>query len=261
MPGTWQSTPITVDGDSKDWPSPYPNFDSKAKIAYATSNDKQFLYITMETGDEMTQTKILKQGMTVSIDTGGGKEADFHINFPLPNDNEEIDIPKTGTGRKPQDGETTFTGRQIQMQINKMTKAANQYSIDGFINCNGGYVVSQAAPCGIMVSAAVDEYKQLVWEAVVPFKAIYNKEILTAADADKPISVCFIVKGFKEPAVKSTVDNSSSSSGMGGSGMGGHGGGSGRGGKGGGRGPSENPLQHLYETTKTWKHFSIVYKQ
>src|SRR5580658_13617 len=67
MPGTWQATPITIDGDSKDWPSPYPNFDSKAKIAYATSNDKQFLYITMQTGDEMTQTKILKQGMIVSI--------------------------------------------------------------------------------------------------------------------------------------------------------------------------------------------------
>jgi len=261
MPGTWQETPIKIDGDSKDWPSPYPNFDSKAKIAYATSNDKQFLYITMETGDEMTQTKILKQGMIVSIDTGGGKEADFHINFPLPNDNEDIDIPKAGGGRKPQDGETTFTGRQIQVQIGKMTKSANQFSIDGFINCNGGYMVSQAAPCGIMVSAAIDEYKELVWEAVVPFKAIYHKEIITAADADKPISVCFAIKGFKEAAVKSTVDNSSNSSGMGGSGMGGHGGGSGRGGKGGGKGPSENPLQHLYESTKTWKHFSIVYKQ
>ena len=261
MPGTWQATPITIDGDSKDWPSPYPNFDSKAKIAYATSNDQQFLYITMETGDEMTQTKILKQGMIVSIDTGGGKEADFQINFPLPNDNDEIEIPKGGGGRKPQDGETTFTGRQIDMQLSKMTKAANQYSIEGFINCNGGYMVSQAAPCGIMVKAGMDEYKELVWEAVVPFKSIYNKELITSRDADKPISVCFTIKGFKEPAAKSTVDNSSSSSGMGGSGMGGHGGGSGRGGKGGGKGPSENPLQHLYETTKTWKHFSIVYKQ
>ena len=259
MPGTWQSTPIVVDGDSKDWPSPYPNFDSKAKIAYATSNDKEFLYITMETGDEMTQTKILKQGMTVSIDTGGGKQADFHINFPLPNDNDEIEIPKAEGGRKPQDGETTFSGRQIQMQISKMTKAANQFSIDGFINCNGGYMASQSAPCGIRVSAAIDEYKELVWEAVVPFKAIYNKEVITASDSDRLISVCFTIKGFKEPATKSTVDNSGT--GMGGSGMGGHGGGSGRGGKGGGKGPSENPMQHLYETTRTWKHFALAYKQ
>jgi len=264
MPGTWQATPITVDGDSKDWPSPYPNFDAKAKIAYATSNDKQFLYITMETGDEMTQTKILKQGMTVSIDTGGGKEADFHINFPLPNDNDEIDIPKGGGGssRKQQDGETQFTGKQIDVKLSKMTKNANQFSLDGFIRCNGGFMVSQAAPCGIMVSAGIDEYKELVWEAVIPFKAIYNKELITAKDADKPISVCFSIKGFKKPESKSTDNSSSSMSGTGGgSGMGGGRGGGGGRGKGGGKSPAENPLQHLYENTKTWKQFSLVYKQ
>ena len=59
LPGTWQAQPIAIDGDTKDWPSPYPNYDAKAKVAYATSNDKYNLYITMETGDEQTQMKIL----------------------------------------------------------------------------------------------------------------------------------------------------------------------------------------------------------
>ncbi len=267
MPGAWQATPIIIDGDSKDWPSPYPNFDAKAKIAYATSNDKQNLYITMETGDEMTQTKILKQGMVVSIDTGGGKNIEFHINYPLPNDNEDIDIPKNEGGRKQQDGETMFSGRQIHMKLEKMTKSANQFSIEGFINCNGGYMVSQTAPCGISVTARIDEYKELVWEAVVPFKAIYNKNTITSEDANKPISVCFAIKGFKQPGTKGTDNGGNSggnSGGMGNSGMGGRGGGGGgRGGKGGGKGggTTENPMQHLYESTKTWKYFSIVYKQ
>src|SRR4051812_31694016 len=84
-PGTWQATPIIIDGDSKDWPSPYPNYDSKAMIAYASSNDAQNLYITMQTGDELALMKILKQGMTVSIDTGGSKDATFQINYPLSN--------------------------------------------------------------------------------------------------------------------------------------------------------------------------------
>src|ERR1700733_16221077 len=74
LPGTWQPEPIVIDGDSKDWPSPYPNYDAKAMVAYATSNDKENLYITMETGDELTQIKILKQGMIVSIDTSGNKD-------------------------------------------------------------------------------------------------------------------------------------------------------------------------------------------
>ena len=266
MPGAWQATPIVIDGDSKDWPSPYPNFDAKAKIAYATSNDRKNLYITMETGDEMTQTKILKQGMVVSIDTGGGKNIEFHINYPLPTDNDDIDIPKNEGGRKQQDGETMFSGRQIQMKLEKMTKSANQFSIEGFINCNGGYMVSQTAPCGISVTARIDEYKELVWEAVVPFKAIYNKNTITAEDANKPISVCFAVKGFKQPGTKGTDNGGNSggnSGGMGNSGMGGRGGGGGgRGGKGGGKSSTtENPMQHLYESTKTWKYFSIVYKQ
>ncbi len=62
VPGTWQATPIVIDADSKDWPSPYPNYDSKALIGYATSNDKKYLYITMETGDENTEMKVLKEG-------------------------------------------------------------------------------------------------------------------------------------------------------------------------------------------------------
>ncbi len=261
MPGTWQAAPISIDGDSKDWPSPYPNFDAKAKIAYATSNDKQNLYITMETGDEMTQTKILKQGMTVSIDTGGGKEATFHINFPLPNDNEDIDIPKGDGGRKQQNGESQFAGRQIRMKLVKMTKSANQFSLDGFSNsCNGGFMTSKGAPCGIMVSAGIDEYKELVWEAVVPFSAIYNKSTITAKDAEKPISVCFAIKGFKKPESKGS-DNTSPGMGANSGGMNSMGGRGSRAGRSGGKssGP-ENPLQHLYESTKTWKHFSIVYK-
>ena len=263
MPGTWQEGVITIDGDSKDWPSPYPNFDAKAKVAYATSNDKQYLYVTMETGDEMTQMKILKQGMTVSIDTSGGKDASFHINYPLPNDNDEVDIPKAGGGRKQQDGETIFSGKQINVKLSKMIKSATQFSLEGFNTGNGGYMASQTAPCGIKVSASIDEYKELVWEAIIPFSAIYNKSTISAADAGKPISVCFAIKGFKHPSSKDGENGSanmnSNPSNMSGRG----GGGGGRGGKGskGGGGVAENPLQHLYESTKTWKYFGIAYKQ
>ena len=260
MPGTWQSTPIVIDGDSKDWPSPYPNFDAKAEIAYATSNDKENLYITMETGDEMTQMKILKQGMTVSIDTSGGKNADFHINFPLPNDSDPIDLPHGGAHKQ---DPGSLQGKQLDVKLSKSAKDANQYSLEGFINCSGGFMVSQNIPCGIKVIARVDEYKELVWEAVVPLKTIYNKAVITEKDAEKPISVCFAIKGFKNPAAKGADNGNGISNNTGGTGAniggGGHGGGRGGHGGGGAR-PAENPMQQLYESTKTWKHFALVYK-
>ena len=256
IPGTWQQQPIVIDGNSKDWPSPYPNFDAKAKIAYATSNDKENLYITMEAGDEMTQIKILKQGMTVSIDTSGNKDAAFHINFPLPNDAEPIELPQGTRKNDP----ASLQGRQLDVKLSKSAKDANQFSLEGFNGCNGGYMVSQTTSCGIKVIARIDEYKELVWEAVVPFKAIYNKSVITAQDAEKPISVSFAIKGFKNPSSKN-ADNSNGISNNTGTGANLNG----RNNQGTGRPPStrqpENPMQHLYDNTKTWKQFGLAYKQ
>lgn len=255
MPGTWQKEPIEVDGDSKDWPSPYPNYDAKAMIAYATSNDRENLYITMQAGDEVTQMKILKQGMTVMIDTSGGKEAQLNINYPMPNDNDPLDLATEGGGYK---GNSREPGgaRKWEKMISKNADQATQLSLDGFSNCSGGYAISQTTPCGIKVKLRIDEYKELVWEAVVPFKAIYNRATITAADAGKPISVCFVVKGFKKPSPKNQDNNTGGmNNGMGtGIGMNSRMNG---GARGGGRSNSiDNPL---YETTKTWKHFSIAY--
>jgi hypothetical protein len=35
----------------------------------------------------------------------------------------------------------------------------------------------------------------------------------------------------------------------------------GGGGRGGARGMMEDPMQHLYESTKTWKHFGVAWQQ
>jgi hypothetical protein len=262
MAGTWQQQPIVIDGDSKDWPSPYPNYDAKARVAYATSNDMENLYITMETGDEMTQLKILKQGFIVSIDTGGRKMQEFKINFPLQSEVGLEDMPHPEQGVKKEGAR--YQDRQRQQRISGYAREANQLSLEGFANCTGGYTLKQTIPCGIKVSTRLDEYNELVWEAVVPFKAIYNKDKITAADFGRPISVCFAVKGFKrtEPKNNGGGDNNSGGGGMN-TGMGTAGANSsmhGGGGKGGGRGgQTESPLQHLYENTKTWKHFGIAY--
>lgn len=45
--------------------------DSKAKIEYI---DKENLYITMKSGDKMTQMRILNAGMSVWIDLSGKKD-------------------------------------------------------------------------------------------------------------------------------------------------------------------------------------------
>ena len=266
MPGTWQTTPIAIDGDSKDWPSPYPNYDAKSMVAYATSNDRQYLYITMETGDEMTQMKILKQGMTIMIDTDGGKNPQLKINYPLQNDNDPLDMAKDKSGLHTEN--SAHGSHNWDKKIKKSADEANQYSLEGFSACNGGYMVSQTTSCGIKLKLGIDEYKELIVEVMIPFKTIYNKELISAADAGHPISVCFAVKGFKAPSTKDNADNNANTganNNMGGigqnSGMAGRGGGRGGGGRSGGARSAENPMQHLYESTKTWKQFGLAYQQ
>lgn len=256
--GTWSPQPVIIDGDSKDWPSPYPNYDAKAMVAYATCNDYENLYVTMQTGDELTQMKILKQGMTLSIDTNGKKEAPFHINYPLPNDNDPTDVTTEEIKVSARDATDGRSGRW-EKRIHKSADQANQLSIDGFKDCNGGYTIAQTNACGIKVRVRIDEYKELVWEACIPLKSIYGRQV-TIADAGKPLGICFAVKGFKKPAEKNT-DNNTAGTNMNGSMPSGVGmnsrmnNGSGRQGR-----PANDPMQQFYETTKTWKFFRIAMK-
>lgn len=254
MPGTWQATPIVVDGDNKDWPSPYPNYDSKAKIAYATSNDLRFLYITMQTGDELTAMKMLKNGMTVSIDTSGKKQTEpYNIDFPLATDNTELDIPITPDGQK---DKAIMFEKQLYNRIRKGMESTNQMTLTGFPGCTGGYMTTQTIPCGIKVKIHFNEYKELIWEAAIPVSVLYGKETLTPADAGKPISVCYAIKALRAPKNRN-VENANG-------GFNQTPGGGARNAamasmpQGGGRGKVEDPLEHLYTPTKTWKQFSLV---
>jgi hypothetical protein len=274
LPGDWQQTPIVVDGDSKEWPSPYPNYDSKAMVAYATSNDRDNLYITVETGDDYTQMKILKAGLTVWIDTSGGKEQSMAINYPLPDDNEPYN-PDAKDGQSSSGSysssysSTASESSQLRSAAcdNKIRRAledASQLTLTGFPNCNGGFAIAQTNACGIKVRIALDEYKELIWEASIPFKTLYGKDQITKADMGKPISVCFAVKAFKKESSTHGNDVSNSAGGMGSGGHMGGGGMGGGGGRGGGRhgnmGSQDNPKDHLYESTKTWKQFGLAFQ-
>ncbi len=253
MPGSWQATPIVVDGNNNDWPSPYPNYDSKAKIAYATSNDLHYLYITMQTGDELTALKMLKNGMTVSIDTTGKKNTEpFNISFPLATDNSELELSITPDGQKEK---AMMLEKQLFSRIRKAMETSNQMTLAGFPGCNGGYMSTQVLPCGIKVKLRFNEYKELIWEAAIPMTLLYGKD-LTPADAGKPISVCYAIKAAKAPKNRA-VENANGGFNQT-PGGGGRNGAMSGGMPQGGRGKVEDPLEHLYTPTKTWKQFSLV---
>lgn len=83
MTSHWRGeTPIAIDGVNQEWQGLLmPVKDVNASIAFY--NDDQFLYFCLTTSDGATRSQILRRGLIVWIDQGGGKKKDFGVEFPV----------------------------------------------------------------------------------------------------------------------------------------------------------------------------------
>jgi hypothetical protein len=269
LPGYWQPQPVTIDGSNKDWPSPYPDYDDKAQIGYAISNDRDNLYITVETGDPATQLKIIKEGLTVWIDRKGEKNELTAINFPIPSAGQ---TGERAAGGPAQPGAGQQRQRmELEDRVKKALEGANEYSLQGFKFCNLQFPILENDSCGIKVRMAIDEDNELVWEAVVPFKSFYFKNEISRPDRGRPLSVCFETTAMKRPPGQPAAHNGGGSGGgmrpsFGVGGMGGMGMGMGMhsgGMRGGNRSQPANTdmMEAAYKSTKTWKQFGLAYEE
>lgn len=268
--GVWQIQPISVDGSNKDWPSPYPEYDSKANLGYAVSNDSKNLYITVETGDPATQLKILREGFTVWIDKTGGKDQVMAINYPLPNHNrskkntETEDRPTGGQWQHGNGGGIDKQRLALEDRVRKLLTEAKEYSLQGFKACNLQFPILERDTCGVITRMDLDADGELVWEAVIPFKSFYFKPEIDKRDNGKPMSVCFETVGAKKPAGGQGNRGGNGGGfgphvGIGGMGMGMRMGGGGM--RGGNSGQGNNMMESLYKSTTTWKTFGIAYEE
>jgi hypothetical protein len=267
LPGNWQPVPIIVDGKNNDWPTPHPDYDEKAMLGYAVSNDKDNLYIIVETGDLATQLKILQGGLTVWIDRKAEKNEETAINFPIP---AEKDKNKTSGRCRPNMYGTGPEKVRIMLEdrVAEALKEAKEYSLQGFKACNLQYPIEATDSCGIMVRMAIDADNELVWEAVIPFKSFYFKPELTRADKGRALSICIETTGQQPSAEDAQIAGAGSSNtnagrprpamsfGVGGMGMGMQMGG------GGSRpvDPNAGIMEPLYKSTKTWKKFGLGFQ-
>ena len=205
LPGIWQIEPITVDGSNHDWPSPYPEYDSKAMLGYAVSNDSKNLYITVETGDPATQLKILREGLTVWIDKTGGKDQVMAINYPLPNhrkmqkNTEGEDKPAGGQWQQGKGGGVDKQRLALEDKVRTLLAEAREFSLQGFRSCNLQYSVLEQDTCGVTVRMTIDADNEMVWEAAIPFKSFFTKQQIDKRDNGRPMSVCFETTGEKAP--------------------------------------------------------------
>ena len=62
----------------------YQLYDSKSQIRYKISNDRDYLYLTLNTANKFSIMQILKGGLNIYFDTLGKKNEDIILQYPLP---------------------------------------------------------------------------------------------------------------------------------------------------------------------------------
>ncbi len=161
---TWQAQELVINGNDSEWVGSMAFYNEKLKFGYTVSNDRSNLYVRLLTTDPQAQQQILRGGLTVLINSHGVK--DEHgaagISFPTGNLNQQ-----NNTSARP----------ELNSNINIALSNARDYSIFGFTNAKTveNYDLGKANPDGIEVGIGLNASNAIVYEAKLPFTAIFNQ--------------------------------------------------------------------------------------
>jgi hypothetical protein len=161
----WQPLPLLVDGLDDDWVKPLPYFESREKLAWAISNDKENVYIMLSSKDRMEQQKILQGGLTVWLNAKADKDEATSVGIAFPMD-----------GRNDRD-RALMEQAQPDKYKNKGVSPDDLkgYSLIGFNKDEPieNFDDGQANKEGIVTKIAYNTTGDLIYEASVPLNAIF----------------------------------------------------------------------------------------
>ena len=228
----YQQASVIADGNLSEWNHPLKFISSGGQMQYNITNDDSNLYISLETHDEATVTKILRAGIDVYIDAEGGESKKVMLAFPLPNN--DVHPEKRSTN----DAAAAANAKAEMRQ--ELLIQANLFTVAGFKNMeNRSYDINDQSR--ISVGLKQEPENGLGYEAAIPFKYIFADP---SAKNKKNISVGIVINAMKEGSQHAGGGNAAGRGQMpggGGRGMGGGGGGRGmHGGGGGGTRPTRS---------------------
>lgn len=195
----WQSKKIQADGIATEYEIPLNYYDFNSKIQYIISNDMENIYFCIRAVDDIAQSKILRAGMQIMIDTTGKKKAFSTLFFPLvakPNLN---DMPKEMNDRNPRN-------QQKPKQL-KISESIKEFRLEGFKVMNNERV-PLINNTGIQVAIHYDSLNNLVYEGIIPFKTFY-KDKLTSADSLKKFNIILVINAMPKSPTKNSDNHPS----------------------------------------------------
>jgi len=224
--GTYQDTAVVADGELNEWNLPLRFGSSTGLVQYNITNDKENIYVSLQTHDEATAIKILRAGVNIYIDPAAGHSKKIDLAFPLPS-------TPSFAGVKNNNGNTVMPDRN-EMKNNLLIQA-NTFKTTGFQDMEDKlYDVSDKSKIKVAIKYSADN--SLGYEAIIPLKSVYKDGSLPK-EKNSNLSVAVQINAMNGGS-NTNRQNSNGNSNYSGGGM--RGGGSGRrggmsGGMGGGR--------------------------
>jgi hypothetical protein len=186
--------PIVVDGQANEWDDAEMQFEPKASLKYNFANDGKYLYVCLQTSDELAQIKIIHGGLQLWIDSTGRKKKQVSLQFPLPSKEPLFDRKL----RKPtENDDVESAANQLNLMGIYQRNADNwrEMQLSGFYAPLAGLqpLTAKGAP---QVKVAWSRGGILVYEAAIPLASC----CATVLAAKEPtVAVGFRINGFDLP--------------------------------------------------------------
>jgi YD repeat-containing protein len=244
---------IAVDGDIKEWGDSLHYYNAEKHLNYDIANTKDTLYLAIRFNDRVDQMRVLRAGLTFTIDPKGKKKEAYSITFPL------------NTGSTPSKslfrdtGMIESTKQEREELMRERVTSLRGIKVEGFKDIEDE-MITTSNTYGIQTAVNYDENGYLVCEAAIPLQYFHVDDL-----AKNEWSF-----NFKINAVEHKQSDHEGGGQQGGGGR--HGGGGGMGGGGGGRhggtgggsnGNSQsatgNQSAELSKSTDFWTKFYLAH--
>jgi hypothetical protein len=160
---------VVVDGDAKEWGDSLRYYDKENKIGYSLANDKENLYMIMRIKDRIQQIRVLKAGVTFSVDTRGKKRSSYSITFP-------VNLASTSDFNFRSVNSGPVTPKDREMLTRDRSYELKGIKVDGFKDFESG-LLPATDNHGILTDLDYDAQGNLVCEAVIPLKNFHVDDL------------------------------------------------------------------------------------
>jgi hypothetical protein len=169
---------VTVDGNLTEWKSSNRNYSVETKLRYGFSADRDNFYVYFVAHDEPTQMKILTGGLTLKIDTLGGRKDHVTITYPF-----------SEAGKKP-----VYPGESVRGEKRNLKPEETTIKLAGFKHpvVSGQIPVQNAL--GFKAAIAWSADGSMIYELCLPLRSFY-----TIKREDRILGITAIVNAGSVP--------------------------------------------------------------